>query len=463
MVSGRGGSGEPSSQLRKRLQSMNDYDFENFIGDLWRIQGWDAEVVQQSRDAGVDVRVRKQNPYPRKVLIQAKRYGDNTAVSSSDIQQYASLKHQESGVDEVIVVTTSRFTDPAEDRAQKLNVKTIDGKALVKLIDQLDAYDIVKEYTGRARADPNSSTGSQSGQGRSAINDLSPEEREAIEHLTGQSVEEFVREEPYRSTRALERMSGWVKINPSDARRIGIFDNLLVDGLSSGQVERLFPDETWKIIFLKEDLHLDGDGVLFVENLTEYVPDTVIKGDKRGPIVGRIERGVPDGHWMSDEGEAILAGKERFEQFVSWANDGLERLKSRYSEEKRKTATTSTRDSTTATATETVGETAVADNGSEGYYTVVASTVGWLLSVFLMGIADQFPVLLFIPLACWFLLPVGLLMDRKQTELRSGSRTARLIPPQIEVGFYVLVSLIPWVAFFSGIAYLYRRHRILEE
>lgn len=459
MSSRRGGSWEHSSQLLPQLQSMDDYEFEKLIAKLWERQGWDAEVENQSGDAGIDVRVRKQKPYPRKVLIQAKRYSDDNPVSAPAIQQYASLKHQESGVDEVIVVTTGRFTTPAEDRARNLNVKTIGGSELVALIDHLDAYDIVNEYIGRPRADPNSSTEPQPEQERSAINDLDPEEREAIEYLTGQSVEEFVREEPYRTTRALERMSGWVKINPSDARKIGIFDDLLVDGLSPGRVERMIPDETWKIIFLKEDLHLDGDGYLIVEDLTEYVPDIVIKGDKRGPIVGRIERGVSDGHWMSEEGEAILAGKEHIKQFVNWANDGLAGLKARYNDGKREAGPTTTSDSTTATTAGTVA----ASDGSEGYYAVVASTVGWLLSVFLMGVVDQFPVIIFIPLACWFLLPVGLLMDRTQSELRSDSRTTRSISPHIEVGFYVLVSLIPWIAFFSGIAYLYRRHRILEE
>lgn len=470
MASGRGGSGEPSSQLRKQLQSMDDYDFEKLIADLWRKQGWDAEVEDQSGDAGIDIRVRKQKPYPRKVLIQAKRYSDDNPVSAPQIQQYYALNRQEDGVDEVIVVTTGRFTGPAEDRARKLNVKTINGDELVKLIDRLDAYETVRGYTGRPRVDPNSSTKPEPEQDGSAVNDLDPEEREAIEDLVGQSVEGFLRDESYRTTRAFEKASGWVKINPSDARRIGIFDNLLVDDprtnvdhtiddLFSDQVERIFPNESWKLIYLKEDIHLDGDGNVFVEDLTEYVPHTVIKGDKRGPIIGQIERGVSDGHWMSEEGEAILAGKERFEQFVSWANDGLAGLKSRSNEEKRETVTTSTRDSTTATTAETVA----AGNGSEGYYAVVAGTVGWLSSVFLMGVVDQFPVIIFIPLACWFLLPVGLLMDRKQSELRSDSRTTRSIPPHIEVGFYVLVSLIPWVAFFSGIAYLYRRHRILEE
>lgn len=468
MASRRGGSWETPSQLRNQLQSMDEFEFEHLIADLWREQGWEADVEQQSGDAGIDVRARKQKPYPKKVLIQAKRYSDDNPVGGRDIQQYSALHRQEPNVDEVIVVTTGHFTNPAEDRARDLNVKTLDGDDLVNLIDHLDAYDIVNEYIGGPRADPNSSTKPQPEQDVRTVNDLDPEAREAIEELVGQDAEEFLRDESYRATRAFERASGWVRINPSDARRIGIFDNLLIDNprtnvdhsiddLFSDQVERIFPNESWKLIYLKEDIHLDADENVFVEDLTEYVPHTVIKGDERGPIIGQIERGVSDGHWMSEEGEVILAGKERFKQFVSWANNGLAGLKAQYNEEKREAVTTSTSDSTTTTETEAAG------NKPEGYYVVVAGTVGWLSSVFLMGFVDQFPPILLIPLVCWLILPVGLLMDGKQAGLLLDSRTTRSIHPRVEVSFYVLLSLIPWVAFFSGIAYLYRRHRILEE
>lgn len=104
--------------LQRRLQSMDDYEFEHLVGDLWEIQGWDIEVEQQSADAGVDVRATQTSPYPRKVLIQAKRYSEDNPVNGPDVQQYAALKQQESDTDESIIVTTGRFTSSAEDRAK---------------------------------------------------------------------------------------------------------------------------------------------------------------------------------------------------------------------------------------------------------------------------------------------------------------------------------------------------------
>ena len=126
--------------LKNALQRMDNYDFEHFV----------AEVEQQSSDAGVDVRATKTTPYPQKQLIQAKRYGSSTKVGGPDIQQYASLRHQEEGVDSVVVVTTSSYTRSAKSRAGDLNVKLVDGDDLVSMIHDLDAHHVVDKYLNTA-------------------------------------------------------------------------------------------------------------------------------------------------------------------------------------------------------------------------------------------------------------------------------------------------------------------------
>ncbi|ESP90219.1 restriction endonuclease [Candidatus Halobonum tyrrellensis G22] len=134
------------STLASRLQGMDNYEFEQFVGDLWERLGWDTEVSQASVDAGIDVIATKETPYPQKKVIQAKRYSENTTVGGPDIQQYASLKSQVDGADSVVVVTTSSFTNAARDRANDLNVKLVDGITLATMIDDLDAYDLVAAY-----------------------------------------------------------------------------------------------------------------------------------------------------------------------------------------------------------------------------------------------------------------------------------------------------------------------------
>ncbi|MFB9809509.1 restriction endonuclease [Haladaptatus pallidirubidus] len=125
---------------------MDNYDFEHFVAGLWERMEWSAQVSQQSNDAGIDVIAEKKTPYPQKAVIQAKRYSDSTTVGGPKIQQYASLKQQVPGADSTIVVTTSSFTNSAEERAKQLNVKTVDGQGLAAMVDELDARDLVSEY-----------------------------------------------------------------------------------------------------------------------------------------------------------------------------------------------------------------------------------------------------------------------------------------------------------------------------
>ncbi|NUC71722.1 restriction endonuclease [Haloterrigena sp. SYSU A558-1] len=132
--------------LKRELQSMDGYEFEHLVADLWEGMGWNCEVSTASNDKGIDVRARKTDPYEQKALIQAKRYGAGNKVGSPDIQQYSSLKHQEDGVDKVVMVTTSSYSRNAKDLADDLNVKLIDGDNLVNLIEQEDAKEIVTEY-----------------------------------------------------------------------------------------------------------------------------------------------------------------------------------------------------------------------------------------------------------------------------------------------------------------------------
>jgi restriction system protein len=143
---GHGDTLENEAQLKAALQQMDPYEFEHFVADLWERMGWQTDVSTESADEGVDVIARKDVPYEQVTLIQAKRYGPNTTVGSPDIQQYASLKKQYDGVDKVAIVTTNEFTQQAQDLADRLNVKLINGDDLVELIVSNEAAELVVEY-----------------------------------------------------------------------------------------------------------------------------------------------------------------------------------------------------------------------------------------------------------------------------------------------------------------------------
>lgn len=133
--------------VKSRIQSMDNYDFEHFVADLWETMGWETAVSQASVDAGIDVIAEKDTPYPQKKVIQAKRYAEATTVGGPDIQQYASLRTQVDGADSVIIVTSSSFTSSAEDRAEELNVKLVDGDDLVEMVRRYDVPELVDKYS----------------------------------------------------------------------------------------------------------------------------------------------------------------------------------------------------------------------------------------------------------------------------------------------------------------------------
>ncbi|MDR5657704.1 restriction endonuclease [Halodesulfurarchaeum sp. HSR-GB] len=124
---------------------MGDEEFEYFVADLWAAHGWQTEVTDVSRDAGVDVIARKDLPVDQEIVIQAKRYGNNSTVSGPDIQQYHSLKRQEDA-DSVAVITTGEFTSDAEERADDLDVKLVDGPQLARLVKESGGKDVIADY-----------------------------------------------------------------------------------------------------------------------------------------------------------------------------------------------------------------------------------------------------------------------------------------------------------------------------
>lgn len=138
-------TGVSTSSIRQTLQQLDGHEFEHFIADLWSRRGWNTEVTAQSGDKGIDVIATKAFPYPKKILIQTKRYCDTNSVSGPELQKYASLKQREN-VDEVVIITTSGFTNQADVIADDFNIKLIDGGTLQRLIREMAAEDLVATY-----------------------------------------------------------------------------------------------------------------------------------------------------------------------------------------------------------------------------------------------------------------------------------------------------------------------------
>jgi hypothetical protein len=139
-------------KIKDNLRSMEPEEFEHFVAELWEQDGWDTNVTQQSKDAGVDIIATRDSPVAQKAAIQVKRYAKSNRVGSADVQQYSALKRQEDA-DFVAVVTSSSFTKSAHERAEELNVRLVDSEDLTEKIHEEDATGLVSTHTTEDRGE----------------------------------------------------------------------------------------------------------------------------------------------------------------------------------------------------------------------------------------------------------------------------------------------------------------------
>lgn len=133
------------SKIEAKIQSLSDREFENFVADLWESQGFKTEVSSKGADAGIDIIATRDDLYQEKHLIQAKAYSEQNSITGPDVQQYAGLKPEHSDADLIVVVTSGRFTDPAQTRAKNTNVKTVDINGLRRMIQTHELEHLLKD------------------------------------------------------------------------------------------------------------------------------------------------------------------------------------------------------------------------------------------------------------------------------------------------------------------------------
>lgn len=433
MGSEAGTSTWSADRIRSHIQEIDDYQFEHFIAELWEHQGWDTTVEQQASDAGVDIRATKSTPYPKKALIQAKRYSDSNRIGGPAIQQYSALKQQEPDTDESIIVTTGYFTGAAEERGRELNVKLIDGDDLVALIDGLDAYDILEEYIDTGvdeRTGESAGAAGMAPTGRPedrVLEQLSAEQRTELETLVDQDLEDYLTDERYRAQRGVERAQDTVHLNPHDAAELDIFPD------TSQDYERVFEQRKAELVVRKDDLHFLGNGNLYVEDITEYVPTAALDEVHSGRVIGVIQHGVSDKAWMADGGEAVILAQSA----VEWGKQTVQEAWE-----------------ANVSDSETTGATSVDDGGFQRtpwFYLTAGSILGWVFVLCLVSIAPNSAEVFggLVILLSWAGLPIGILFDAKRTGLYDDAR-------KTSVGCAV-AAVFPVFAIVPGLVYLLKR------
>jgi hypothetical protein len=109
------------------LEHMSGTDFEHYMAEVFRDQGYEVELTPQSGDQGVDLLLKKQG---LRIAVQLKRY--QGAVGNKAVQEiHSGVGYYDA--DGGWVITTSTYTRGARQLADKLGIRLIDGLELKQL------------------------------------------------------------------------------------------------------------------------------------------------------------------------------------------------------------------------------------------------------------------------------------------------------------------------------------------
>ncbi|MDO3408598.1 restriction endonuclease [Saccharibacillus sp. CPCC 101409] len=111
-----------------QIDQMDGVKFEQYLGHLFRSQGYKAEVTQASGDYGADLILTKDG---RRIAVQAKRYKKNVGLKA--VQEIKAAKAHYRAA-EAWVVTNSRYTEQAKKLAESNGVRLIAREELVEML-----------------------------------------------------------------------------------------------------------------------------------------------------------------------------------------------------------------------------------------------------------------------------------------------------------------------------------------
>lgn len=120
--------------ILKRLKAgINPYQFEEFVGHLLECMGYHARVTQKSADGGVDIIAHKDELGFEPPIIKVQCKQTQSSIGQPEVAQlYGHVETSEFG----LFVTLGSFTaDARRFERSKRNLRLVDGKGLIELIE----------------------------------------------------------------------------------------------------------------------------------------------------------------------------------------------------------------------------------------------------------------------------------------------------------------------------------------
>lgn len=127
-----------------QVDSMNGYEFESFLVELFRKKGCEVKSTPKGKDQGADLFVES---FGSRIVIQAKNYLGN--IGNKAVQEVIAAK-QFYSCDDGMVITNRYFTPSAKELALRANIKLIDRTELQKYLDDYNFTMIESNLEGQA-------------------------------------------------------------------------------------------------------------------------------------------------------------------------------------------------------------------------------------------------------------------------------------------------------------------------
>lgn len=133
-------------EFRSELATIESQQFEEFIAELWELDGWETQVTGVVEENAIDVIAVKNELIQRKDVIQIKQLDSDKLVTPSAVRNCNSSRHYQQNADSSILITNTGFSDDAEILADNLNVKTVSGEGLYEHLVESNRFDYFYEY-----------------------------------------------------------------------------------------------------------------------------------------------------------------------------------------------------------------------------------------------------------------------------------------------------------------------------
>lgn len=136
------------SGMANKFMDFSPQDFEDFIAQLFRNNGYEVQQTKYSGDYGVDAIIKKDN---ESIAVQVKRYASDNKVGVQDVNQVIGGRDFYK-CNKARIITTSSFTNQVKKLSESTGVELWDWNVLQKYLcntylDGKDYYEYFKDKT----------------------------------------------------------------------------------------------------------------------------------------------------------------------------------------------------------------------------------------------------------------------------------------------------------------------------